>query len=107
MQQSGTERLSSVGQVHELVRHVPVRVSGRLQGPVDRKRSAQRPDLRDLRPRPVQSPGRMLLPGRTAGVQVSTITIRITYLPTNIIHLPHKDFRIFRVLQLMPLCFIE
>lgn len=58
--------------MHERVRHVPVRVPGRLQGPVDRKRSAQRPDVRDVRPGPVQPARRMLLPGRTTGVQVST-----------------------------------
>lgn len=71
VQQSGTERLSSDGQVHQPVRHVSVRVPGRLQGPVDRQRTAQRPNVRNVRPGPVQPPRRMLLPGRTTGVQVS------------------------------------
>lgn len=71
MQQPGTERLPSAGQVHERVWHVPVRVPGRLQGPVDRQRATQRPDVRDLRPGPVQPPRRVFLPSRTARVQVS------------------------------------
>lgn len=75
MQQPGTERLSSVGQVHELVRHVPVRVPGWLQGPVDRKRSAQRPDMRNVRPGTVQPAWRVLLPGRTASLQVSYLML--------------------------------
>lgn len=77
VQQPGTERLPSTGQVHERVRHVPVRVPGRLQGPVDRQRATQRPDVRNMRPRPVQPPRRVFLPSRTARVQVSASALAI------------------------------